>query len=213
MIPLRDSVRASRVPVVTHGLLAANVLVFAHEVRLGPALEPFLATWGLVPRRLEPVTLLTSQFLHAGWLHLAGNLLYLHIFGDNVEDRLGRVRFAVFYLTCGVVAGLAQSLAHPGSGLPMVGASGAIAGVSGAYLWFFPRARVVTLVPVFLFVQVVELPAVVFLVVWFVWQVASGVSTVGGGGGGVAFWAHVGGFVAGLGLGPVLGAGRRRRRR
>jgi membrane associated rhomboid family serine protease len=144
------------------------------------------------------------MFIHGSWLHLFGNMLYLCIFGDNVEDRLGHARYAFFYLLCGMAAGAAQAVTSPGSGVPMVGASGAIAGVSGAYFLFFPSARVVTLVPIFLFLQVIEVPAVFFLLIWFLWQVLSGVTTIGARAGGVAFWAHVGGFVAGMVFGPVM---------
>lgn len=205
MIPLRDTIPSRRVPVVNYAIIALNVAVFLHEVALGPALEPFLMTWGLVPRHFVPSTLVTSMFLHGGLLHLGGNMLYLYIFGDNVEDRLGRGRYLLFYVLCGVAAAATQAYSNPHAGVPMIGASGAIAGVSGAYFLFFPRARVVTLVPVFLFLQVVEIPAVVFLLIWFVWQVVSGVATLGERtGAGVAFWAHVGGFIAGMVLGPVL---------
>jgi membrane associated rhomboid family serine protease len=207
MIPLRDTIPSSRVPVVNLAIIAANVLVFLFETSLGPRADTFIMRWGLVPRHFALVNVITSMFLHGGWLHLIGNMLYLYIFGDNVEDRLGHLRYLVFYLLCGFAAGGAQALASPGSNLPMVGASGAIAGVSGAYLLFFPRARVVTLVPIFLFLQVIEIPAVFFLLMWFFWQLMSGVATLGtdAGVGGVAFWAHIGGFVAGMVLGPTLG--------
>ncbi|TMB53688.1 MAG: rhomboid family intramembrane serine protease, partial [Deltaproteobacteria bacterium] len=148
----------------------------------------------------------TSMFLHGGWLHVLGNMLYLYIFGDNVEDRLGHLRYLLFYLLCGCAAGGAQALSGPDSNVPMVGASGAIAGVSGAYFLFFPGARVVTLVPIFFFLQVIEIPAVVFLLIWFVGQLMLGLAALGthAAAGGVAFWAHVGGFVAGMVLGPTL---------
>ena len=206
MIPLRDTIPSARLPVVTWALIAANVVVFLHEASLGRHLEAFVFTYGLVPRHFGATTLVTSMFLHGGVLHLGGNMLFLHIFGDNVEDRLGHLRYLVFYLLCGAAAGLAQVVSAPTSAVPMVGASGAIAGVSGAYFLFFPRARVVTLVPILIFVQIVEVPAVLFLLVWFLWQLLSGVATFGqeGGLGGVAFWAHVGGFVAGMALGPLL---------
>ena len=193
-------------PVVTYALIALNVVVFLQELAHGPRLDRFLLTWGLVPKHFSWTTVLTSMFLHGGWMHLILNMLSLHIFGDNVEDRLGRGRYLVFYLLCGVAAAAGQTLSNPHSALPMVGASGAIAGVCGAYLIFFPRSRVVTLVPVFIFIQVVEIPAVVFLLLWFGLQVLSGLATLGrgDGAGGVAFWAHVAGFVAGMVLGPVL---------
>jgi membrane associated rhomboid family serine protease len=211
VIPLRDTIPAARVPVVNYAIIAANVVVFLYETSLGSRAEAFLFTYGLVPRHFALTALATSMFLHGGFLHLGGNMLYLYIFGDNVEDRLGHARYVVFYLLCGAAAGLTQAIANPHSGVPMVGASGAIAGVSGAYFLFFPSSRVVTLIPIFIFFQVVEVPAVFFLLIWFVWQLLSGVATLGdkAGVGGVAFWAHIGGFVTGLVLGPLL---RERRR-
>ena len=206
MIPLRDTIPSSRVPLVNYAIIAANVAVFLHESTLGPRLDGFVYTYGMVPREFAPATLVTSMFLHGGWGHLLGNMLYLYIFGDNVEDRLGHPRYLVFYLLCGVAAAAAQALTNPHSNVPMVGASGAIAGVSGAYLLFFPQARVVTILPLFIFLQIVEIPAVFFLAVWFLWQLVSGVATLGtrAAAGGVAFWAHVGGFVSGMVLGPTL---------
>jgi membrane associated rhomboid family serine protease len=210
MIPLRDTMRPHSVPFVTYALLIANVAVFLHEVSLGPALEAFLFTYGLIPRDFAFVSLFTSMFLHAGWMHLLGNMLYLHIFGDNVEDRMGHARFLGMYLLAGVVAGLAQVMINSSSAIPMVGASGAIAGVTGAYMLFFPRARIVTLVPVFVFVQIMEVPAVFFLFIWFAYQLMLGVGSLGSEAmGGVAFWAHIGGFVAGMLVGPLLAAPRR----
>jgi len=205
VIPLRDTIPSSRVPVVNYTIIAANVAVFLHEATLGPRSEAFLFTYGLVPREFMVTTLFTSMFVHAGWLHVLGNMLYLYIFGDNVEDRLGHIRYVVFYLLCGAAAGATHALTAVHSGVPVVGASGAIAGVSGAYFLFFPTSRVVTLVPIFLFVQIIEIPAVFFLFMWFVWQVVSGVATLGAASrGGVAVWAHVGGFVAGMIVGPLL---------
>ncbi|MGH7858068.1 MAG: rhomboid family intramembrane serine protease, partial [Candidatus Binatia bacterium] len=156
---------------------------------------------------------LTSMFLHGGLLHLGGNMLYLHIFGDNVEDRMGHGRFLGFYVFCGVVAALAQTFLFPVSRLPMVGASGAIAGVTGAYFVNFPHARVLTLVPIFFYVQMFYVPAIVFLLLWFVMQLAYGAASIGAEGaevGGVAWWAHVGGFAAGIFLGRILVRRRRR---
>ena len=205
VIPLRDTIPSSRVPVVNYTIIAVNVAVFLHEATLGPRTEAFLFTYGLVPREFMVTTLFTSMFVHAGWLHVLGNMLYLYIFGDNVEDRLGHIRYVVFYLLCGAAAGATHALTAVHSGVPVVGASGAIAGVSGAYFLFFPTSRVVTLVPIFLFVQIIEIPAVFFLFMWFVWQVVSGVATLGAASrGGVAVWAHVGGFVAGMIVGPLL---------
>jgi len=185
------------------------VAVFVHEATLGPRVERFLFDYGLVPSEFTVTTLVTSMFVHAGWIHILGNMLYLYIFGDNVEDRLGHVRYAVFYLLCGAAAGATHALTAVHSSVPVVGASGAIAGVSGAYFLFFPTSRVVTILPIFLFIQIVEIPAVFFLLIWFVWQVASGVATLGAAShGGVAVWAHVGGFIAGMIVGPALGRRR-----
>ena len=211
VIPVRDTIVSSTVPVVTYALIAANVVVYLYQESLGPALEGFVEMHGLVPRRFvagwwtDVTPLFTSMFLHGGWLHLIGNLLYLHIFGDNVEDRLGHIRFLLLYVLAGATAGLAQVLIHPTTAVPMVGASGAIAGVTGAYLLFYPHARVVTLVPIFLFIQVVEIPAFFFLLFWFAFQLLLGLGSIGAAsGGGIAFWAHIGGFVAGMVLGPAL---------
>lgn len=209
MLPLKDTVRARGFPFVTAALIGANVLVFLIELRLpADVREALFWLLGVVPARLvaaplpgEWLTLLTSQFLHAGWLHLLSNLLALYIFGDNVEDRLGHGRFLVFYLLCGVVAGLVHTWADPAATLPAVGASGAISGVLAAYVVLFPTARVVTLVPVFLIPWFVEVPALLWIGGWFVSQLLNGlllISTEAASFGGVAWWAHVGGFVAGL---------------
>src|SRR5262245_15030419 len=213
MIPLRDENPSQSKPVVTWFLVAANVIVFLGELMIGPDLSPFFYDWALVPARLtlaleygnEPVlapllTLISSMFLHGGWLHLLGNMWYLWIFGDNVEDRLGHVRFLLFYLAAGIVAGLLHWATNSASRGPTVGASGAIAGVLGAYLVAFPRARIITLLPFFPFIRVVALPAVLVLGLWFVLQFFSGALTLayGGSGGGVAWWAHIGGFAFGI---------------
>lgn len=217
MIPLRDTIPSSRRPVVTYVLIALNLIAFLYEASLGRAIEPFIFQWGLVPAKFyltDPsswATVLTSMFLHGGWLHVGGNLLYLWIFGDNVEDRMGHGRFLFFYLACGVCAAMAQVLASPASPVPMVGASGAIAGVLGAYLLYYPHARVLTLVPIFFFIQLIEIPALVFLLLWFAMQLLSGVASLGGASsatGGVAWWAHAGGFAGGFVLGALLGYGR-----
>jgi membrane associated rhomboid family serine protease len=189
--------------VVTISLIAINVLVFLYELSLGRAVDAFTLYWGLVPAAFSWVAVFTSMFLHGGLLHVAGNMLYLWIFGDNVEDRMGHGRFLVFYLLCGVAAALAQTITVPDSVVPMVGASGAIAGVMGAYFVLYPRSRIVTLIPIFFFFQIVEVPAIFFLGIWFLMQFVSGVgsivSAVGGApGGGIAFWAHIAGFVAGI---------------
>ncbi len=214
MLPLRDVIPSRRPPIVTVALIAINTLVWFHQASLGPReLERLVRTFALVPARWRPETFLTSMFLHAGWLHLAGNMLYLWIFGDNVEDRLGRFRFLAFYLACGLAAAAVQVAVEPTSPVPIVGASGAVAGVLGAYFVLFPRSRVLTLLPLVVIVRLVEIPAVYFLGLWFVWQVVGGLQTAGTAQmGGVAFWAHVGGFVAGV-AGVLLLGGRRRRSR
>lgn len=184
--------------------------MFLYQLSLGQGVTDFLYAYGVIPFRYvqmfpgDPVELMTplfAMFLHGGWLHLLGNMLYLYIFGDNVEDMLGRGRFLLFYLLCGAASFLAQILLQHNSMVPNVGASGAIAGVLGAYMLLFPRARVVTLLPLFLFFPVVEIPAVFFLGIWFLMQFFSGAASLGRTdalSGGVAWWAHIGGFVAGM---------------
>ncbi|MDR7387008.1 MAG: rhomboid family intramembrane serine protease, partial [Armatimonadota bacterium] len=185
MIPLRDSVPARRPPVVMLSILAASVLVFLYEVGLPPdELAEFFRTFGVVPARLlgpDPpyFTLVTSMFLHGGWLHLLGNMLYLWIFGNNVEDAMGHGRFAVFYLLSGLAAAGLQVAFQPASSVPMVGASGAIAGVLGAYLVLFPHARILALVPLGFFTQLAEVPAVLFLPLWFLLQLVYGLASLG----------------------------------
>jgi rhomboid family protein len=217
MIPLRDTIPAQSFPAATVVLIALNVLAFFYELSLGEALDVFIMRYGAVPLRfilvgqMEQVSsverflpLFISMFLHGGWLHLGGNMLYLWIFGDNVEDRLGHVRFLLFYLVCGLVAALTQIYVNPTSKIPMVGASGAVAGVLGAYLVLFPHSRVLALIPILLFFQVVELPALLFLVFWFLMQFLNGAVSITGAPystGGVAWWAHIGGFVSGVALG------------
>jgi len=224
MLPLRDELPASRTPVVTRAIIIANVTAFVFELSLGHGLGEFVRGWGLVPVRLAGVfagmespvapagSVLVSMFLHAGWVHLIGNMWYLWIFGDNVEDRMGRVGFLLFYLSSGFASAALHVAINPWSTVPTVGASGAIAGVLGAYLVLYPRARVITLVPIFFFIQIVPLPAIFVLGFWFVVQFFAGALSLAGGGGsggGVAFWAHVGGFVFGLIAGiAALGAAR-----
>lgn len=207
MIPLKDDHPSRTVPLVTVAFLAANVLVFVHEATLpAEALRAFVFRMGVVPTEIvggaqldrgfpAPVTLLTSMFVHGGLAHLLGNMLYLWIFGNNVEDVTGHVGFAAFYLLCGLAAAATQIAVLPGSPVPMVGASGAIAGVLGAYMVLFPRARVLTLVPIIILIRLVWLPAGLLLGLWFLMQV---VMSGGPAGAGVAFHAHIGGFVAGL---------------
>jgi membrane associated rhomboid family serine protease len=219
VIPLKDELPTDRVPVVTYALLAANVLAFVWQLSVG--LDVSALRGGAIPFEIltfqdpwppavvhPPLTVLTSMFLHGGLAHIGSNLLFLWIFGNNVEDALGRTRFLGFYVASGIVAALAQALAAAAGGdgaemqIPMVGASGAIAGVLAAYMTLFPRSRVLTLVIVVVFVQLVHVPALFFIGVWFALQLAS---VVFGGAPGVAFFAHIGGFVAGLLLVRVLG--------
>lgn len=204
MIPLRDSQPSHSFPVVTIGIIAVNVLAFLYEVSLDRfSLNAFLMVHGIVPARFEFSDVFVSMFLHGGWLHLIGNMWFLWIFGDNVEDILGHGKYALFYLACGAVAALAHVLFNPESRVPTVGASGAIAGVMGAYLVKFPHSRIVTLVPFFVFLTTVEIPAAIILLYWLVIQIFSGVGTIGYSHlqeGGVAWFAHVGGFLAGMAL-------------
>lgn len=219
MFPLRDDVLSSRFPAMTVLLVVVNVLVFGFEVFGASGFEDLIVRWGLVPARLaeastlgallgQSATVFTSMFLHGDPLHLLGNMWFLWIFGDNIEDRLGRLPFLGFYLACGVAAAVSQVLLGPDSSLPMVGASGAIAGVLGAYLRLFPGARVLTLVPIFFFIQFIEIPAVLFLGLWFVTQIVSSILGVSG----VAWWAHVFGFLTGLLLSLAVAAPIVRRR-
>jgi membrane associated rhomboid family serine protease len=204
MIPLRDVIPSRTTPVVTVAIIVVNALVFFRELSLGSEINEFIIAYGLIPAAFSWATLFTSMFVHGGFLHFAGNMLYLWIFGDNVEDRMGHGRFLTFYLLCGVAAALAQTIMSPDSVVPMVGASGAIAGVMGAYFVMYPHSRIVTLVPIFFFIQLIEIPAIFFLGIWFVMQFLSGVGSIATAvgrepAGGVAFWAHVAGFAAGVG--------------
>jgi membrane associated rhomboid family serine protease len=211
LFPLRDRQRTRTTPIVTRTLLVANVLVHAWQMtRDRAAQEVLLERFGVIPNVLlhgghagSLITPLTSMFLHGGLAHLIGNLWFLFVFGDNVEAALGRARFATFYAACGLCAAGAQVAMSPASTVPMVGASGAIAGVLGAYMVFFPRARILALVPPFI---LLEVPAFVFLFVWIALELANAALSLGGPGdeGGVAFFAHVGGFIAGLALAPLL---------
>src|SRR5690242_9454683 len=214
MIPLRDRNPSGVFPVVTLTLILANVFVFLFEVQLGPSLVPFLKHYALIPAevtgslRYGSVSLtdtvrpfFTSMFLHGGWLHLIMNMWFLWIFGDNIEDTLGAGRYLVFYVLCGLAAALTHIAVQPQSPVPVLGASGAIAGVLGAYAVMFPRARVLTLVPIFFFIRIMELPALLILGYWFVLQIVSGsLEAVTATQGGTAIWAHVGGFLAGMAL-------------
>ncbi|MBI3012972.1 MAG: rhomboid family intramembrane serine protease [Elusimicrobia bacterium] len=217
MIPLRDNIPSRRIPFVNYVLIGINIIAFLSQIRMARigAVEEFILLNGVIPNQFldDPFdrarSLVTSQFLHGGWMHILGNMLYLYIFGDNVEDRLGHWRFLGFYLFCGISASLAQIYFHQNSTVPMIGASGSIAGVLGAYFFFFPRARVLTLIPIGYFSRIVELPAFLFLGFWFVIQMFSGTAslyaakTFGGDAGGIAWFAHAGGFLAGF-LGAIF---------
>ena len=221
MIPLQDTVHSENVPLATWVIILVNGLVFLFELSLPLAqLEQLVAALGMVPVRLaaDPTaywTVLTSMFLHGSWMHFIGNMWMLYLFGDNVEDRMGPLRFLVFYLLCGVAAGLTHCAANPASSMPTVGASGAIAGVLGAYFILFPTARIITLVPLLFFPLFVEVPAVFYLGLWFLSQLFSGTLSIVGSQfyEGVAWWAHVGGFFAGIALLPLFKTSARQRRR
>jgi len=211
MIPLKDHNPRSTPPVVTVVIILANVVAFYSEIRYG--FDPVITRFGAVPSdilhglRLE--TLFTSMFLHGGFMHIAGNMLYLWIFGDNIEHYLGHSRFLVFYLLCGLLATLGHILLGGASHVPMVGASGAISGVLGAYLVKYPKAKVVVLIPIIWFLTVRTIPAFFVLGFWFLLQLLYGLGSLDTQGGGVAFWAHVGGFVAGMALVLVFPTRRR----
>ncbi len=221
MIPIRDDISSRTFPIVSVSLIAINALAFLYELALPPAgLEDFFQQYAVIPIRYfakghidifgveHPYTMVdlaipifTAMFLHGGWMHIGGNMLYLWIFGDNVEDRMGHGRFLVFYLLSGVLATAAHIMFNPHSQVPSLGASGAIAGVLGAYLLLYPTARVVTLVPIFFFIEFIPIPAVIVLGIWFLQQFFAGAASLGAASaqtGGVAWWAHIGGFVAGM---------------
>jgi membrane associated rhomboid family serine protease len=226
MVPLRDENPIRITPYVTYALIAANILVFIYELTLPPPLlDGFFHLFAVVPRELtasfngislhqpvpEALTLVTSQFLHAGFTHVGFNMLFLWIFGNNIEEELGSVKYLIFYLACGVLAALTQWFFSAMSGIPSLGASGAIAGVMGAYILKFPTAKVVTFIPLGFFFTTVRVPAVFFLGFWFLQQAFNGIAmleapaNVGMESGGVAYWAHAGGFIFGAVLGPLLG--------
>jgi membrane associated rhomboid family serine protease len=214
MFPVSDVIPSRRVPFVTIGLIAVTVLIFLYQVWLTPVgLEQFVATYALVPAWFWWPSLFTSQFLHVGWMHILWNMVYLWIFGDNVEDRLGHVRYLLFYLGGGAAAAMLQTLFNPVSAVPMLGSSGAVAVVMGTYFVLYPRSRVLTAVFLVISFDLVEIPAIFFLGIWFLLQLVSGIGSLGvanAAGGGTAFWAHIGGFAVGALVGFSL---RRRDRR
>jgi membrane associated rhomboid family serine protease len=198
MFPISDIIPSRTRPVVTIGLIVVNTLVYIYQLQLehGP-LQSLVYEYAVIPARFSYADVITSMFLHADFLHFAGNMVFLWIFGDNVEDRLGHAGYLLFYLACGTVAAMAQVAAHPLSLVPMIGASGAIAGVMGAYFLVYPRSRILTAVFLLLFLDIVEIPAIFFLGVWFLLQVLHGAISSNVEGGGVAFWAHAAGFITG----------------
>jgi membrane associated rhomboid family serine protease len=223
VIPLRDTIPSRKTPVVVYLLIALNAFMFFQEAKIGllsggtgKELTKFLYYYGVVPARYsteastfsffeQALPFVSSMFLHGGFLHIIGNMWMLWIFGDNVEDWFGHFGFLLFYLFCGVVAGAIHVLTNWTSTMPTIGASGAIAGVMGAYLILYPKARVVTLVPIFIFLQIMELPAYVFLGIWFAMQLLQGTA---GGTSSVAWWAHIGGFLCGMALVVLVGGKR-----
>lgn len=218
MIPLRDRLRPRHFPIMNWLILIANILVFLFEISLSKAgLQRFTNAFALVPARWQTdpsyfvLTIFTSMFMHAGWFHVISNMWVLFIFGDNVEDRMGPVRYLIFYLLSGTAAALLQTYFFASSSVPTLGASGAIAGVLGAYIFLYPQARVATLVAFFLFITVMDVPAIIFIGFWFVSQLFSGLASIGVDSGGVAWWAHVGGFLFGLVMVSLFARRRRPR--
>ena len=220
MIPLHDDNPTSSTPIVVYALIAINVVVFLHQMTLGSGLDGFFQLYAVIPQELsasfegvpinqpvpEILTLITSQFLHGGLAHIGGNMLFLWTFGDNIEHDLGHFKFLLFYLICGVLAGLTHWFFAMQSGVPTLGASGAIAGVMGAYLIKYPKAKILTFLPLFIIWTTVRIPAIYFLGFWFVQQAFSSVASLGmEEAAGVAYWAHAGGFVFGAILGPMFG--------
>jgi len=223
LIPLRDSIRPEKTPYINWILIALNILVFFREITLPPQLlnEVFF-NLGLIPAYavhliaggafLDPymITFLSSAFLHGGWLHVLSNMWFLFIFGDNVEDRLGHFRYLIFYLVVAIIGGLSHILSNPASQVPIIGASGAVAGILGAYFVTYPRARVLTLLPIIIVFTIVRIPAVIFLALWFVLQIFNGSLSLGGSADSVAWWAHVGGFIGGAVLIKIMAPKKRR---
>ncbi|MDJ0635697.1 MAG: rhomboid family intramembrane serine protease [Xenococcaceae cyanobacterium MO_188.B29] len=221
MVPLHDDNPTNITPVVVYALITINILVFLHQMSLGAGINDFFQLYAVIPRELsasfagsslnqpvpETYTLITSQFLHGDFVHIGFNMLFLWTFGNNIEDSLGHVKFLIFYLGCGILAGLTHWFFDMSSIVPTVGASGAIAGVMGAYILKYPKAQILTLLPIGIFITTIRIPAFFFLGFWFIQQAISSVLSLGlpGNTGGVAYWAHAGGFVFGAILGPLLG--------
>ncbi|TES92973.1 MAG: rhomboid family intramembrane serine protease [Candidatus Cloacimonadota bacterium] len=212
MIPLKDNNPTRTFPFITIAFISLNIVFFLFELGQGENIETFVRSFGCTPYEIttgtdkEPfiffpvrLTIFTSMFLHGGWMHLIGNMLYLWIFGNNIEDRLGHLRFIFFYLLAGIIATFAQIIISPFSTIPQIGASGAVSGILGAYILLFPRAKVLTLIPLFYFIRIISLPAFVVLGFWIVLQIINGFTSLSlSAQGGIAFFAHIGGFLAGL---------------
>ncbi len=211
MIPLRVDNPSGRFPYATSLIILINSAVFLYQISLGSGEPDFIWKYAVVAKTLTtfapvhsastlfpPLTLITSQFLHGGLLHILFNMLFLWVFGDNIEAGLGFIRFIIFYLVCGILSGLIQVLTSPNAAMPLIGASGAIAGVMGAFFLRFPRAKVQTLIIIFFFIRVVRIPAIVFLGIWLIFQIVAGAPTLGVDEGGVAYFAHIGGFICGM---------------
>ena len=226
MIPIKDNVASQRIPGINLLLIGINIFVFLIEISQGPNLGGFVKEFGIIPHRFfylkthypneitpRVLPVFTSMFLHGGWLHLIGNMWFLWIFGDNIEDRMGHLRYLLFYLLCGIGAGFFHIYTNPHSNVPSIGASGAIAGILGAYLILFPFARIITLLPLFFFWTFIEVPAFFFLGFWFLMQFFSGTTALLVGeksAAGVAWWAHIGGFITGIVLLPFFTRGGRK---
>lgn len=207
MLPLRDDIPANKKPVITYIIVATNVIVFLYEMSLGKGLQNFLVSYGVIPQNIlagnHLYTLFTSMFMHGGFWHILGNMLYLWIFGNNVEDALGKFWFVVMYLLSGLVGSFAHILVSSNSTIPTIGASGAVSGVLGCYLLLYPKARVLALVPIIFFIRIIMLPAYIFLGFWIFLQMIYGFGSIGGSAG-VAYFAHIGGFVIGVILGLIF---------
>jgi len=209
MIPLRDTIRSKNYPIVNTTIIVINIILFLIELTKGDQLNRFIFTYGLVPAKYSVPSIssyftpgeqlfsfISFMFIHGGFIHLIGNMWSLYIFGDNVEDRLGPFRYLLFYISCGLASGISHLVINWHSQIPTIGASGAISGVMGAYLILYPKSRILTLIPLFIFFPIMEIPAVFFLGIWFFFQFLSAASTAGQGG--IAWWAHIGGFISGI---------------
>ncbi len=212
MFPIRDDIPHRKLPIINYSLILVNFIFFFYELGLGQNLKLFIFQYGVVPQRFLLylnssyhislsflfISIIISMFLHAGWLHILGNMWFLFIFGDNVEDMLGHFRYLIFYLSCGIAASFLHIIFNANSPIPSIGASGAIAGVLGAYMIFYPHAKILTLLPIFIFFEIIELPALLWIGLWILIQIVFGLFSIGSTGGGIAWWAHIGGFSAGI---------------